>query len=83
MKIARPQNRREFLKTTGEALTLFSAAISLTSTVASATESSQPWVKRNSPNIRRLLDEMETKGYQFLSPTMNDGFCFSYRHSIP
>jgi len=73
MKIVRPQNRREFLKTTGETLTLFSAAISLTSTVASATESSQPRVKRNSPNIRRLLDEMESKGYQFLSVPRKDG----------
>lgn len=73
MKIHRPQNRREFIKTAGETLGLFSAAISLSSSGANATESGAQRVKLTSPNVRRLLNEMESKGYQFLSVPWKDG----------
>jgi predicted O-methyltransferase YrrM len=73
MKTGQPFSRREFLKTTGGALSLFTVATHLPSALANATESGPQRVKRNSPPIRRLLDEMESKGYQFLSVPRRDG----------
>jgi predicted O-methyltransferase YrrM len=73
IKTGQPFSRREFLKTTGGALSLLTVATHLPSALANATESGPLRVKRNSPPIRRLLDEMESKGYQFLSVPRRDG----------
>lgn len=73
MKTGQPFSRREFLKTTGGALSLLTVATHLPSALANATESGPLRVKPNSPPIRRLLDEMESKGYQFLSVPRRDG----------
>ncbi|MDI6764837.1 MAG: O-methyltransferase [Thermodesulfobacteriota bacterium] len=73
MKTGQPFSRREFLKTTGGALSLFTVATHLSLALANATEGGPQRVKRNSAPIRRLLDEMEAKGYQFLSVPRKDG----------
>ncbi len=73
MKTRQPYSRREFLKTTGGALSLLTVAAHLPSALANATESGPQRVKRNSAPIRRLLEEMEARGYQFLSVPRRDG----------
>lgn len=65
MKTGQPFSRREFLKTTGEALSLFTVAVHLPSPIANAAEGGSKRFKREAPNIRRLLDEMDSKGSQF------------------
>ncbi len=72
MKTGQPLNRREFLKTTGT-LSLLTVATHLPSPIANAAEGGSKRIRREAPNIRRLLDEMESRGYQFLSVPRKDG----------
>ncbi|MBS3905852.1 MAG: class I SAM-dependent methyltransferase [Syntrophaceae bacterium] len=73
MKAGQSFGRREFLKTTGEALSLFTVAIHLPSQIANATEGGSKRIKREAPHIRRLLDEMDSKGSRFWSVPQKDG----------
>ncbi len=72
MKTGQPFSRREFLKTTGGALSLFTVAVHLPSPIANAAEGGSKRIKREAPHIRRLLDEMDSKGSQFLSVPRKD-----------
>jgi caffeoyl-CoA O-methyltransferase len=78
MKTGQPFSRREFLKTTGGTLSLLTMATHLLSSIANAAESGSKRIRREAPHIRRLLDEMESRGYQFLSVPRKDGefLCF-------
>jgi len=73
MKTGQPFSRREFLKTTGGALSLLTVAVHLPSPIANAAEGGSKRIKREAPHIRRLLDEMDSKGSQFLSVPRRDG----------
>lgn len=73
MKTKRSCSRREFLKATGKTLGLFTATTSLPSAFAAGKESDSERIKPTSPHVRRLLDEMDAKGYQFLSVPWKDG----------
>jgi len=66
-------SRRGFLKTTGVALSLFEAATHVPLAIADVVEGGPPPVKRDSGQLRRLLDDMDSKGYQFLSVPRKDG----------
>lgn len=73
MKAKRSCSRREFLKTTGGALSLLTVATSLPTALATGKESNSGRIKPASSPVRRLLDEMDAKGYQFLSVPWKDG----------
>jgi predicted O-methyltransferase YrrM len=69
----RPQfERREFLKITGGTLGLFALSAQGTSPLADAAESPLRPVKRDPAQVRRLLDEMDAKGYQYWSVPRKD-----------
>jgi predicted O-methyltransferase YrrM len=72
MKTKHPFSRRGFLKTTGVVFSLFSTTAPVQSATA-ATEGGTPSVKRNPAQIKRLLDEMDTRGHQFWSVPRKDG----------
>jgi caffeoyl-CoA O-methyltransferase len=69
----RALRRREFFKITGGALGLLATSGPIRPGKAGATESDPGPVKRDPAQLRRLLDQMETKGYQFLSVPRKDG----------
>jgi len=69
----KPFNRREFLKTTGGALSLFTMATHVPPAIANAIDGVSQRVKRYPAHIQRLLDEMDAKGYQFWSVPRKDG----------
>ncbi len=73
MKIRQQFGRREFLKTTGGTLGLFVAATHVPSAIADAAEGVPPPVKRDPAQLKRLLDQMDAKGYQFWSVPRKDG----------
>ena len=73
MKDRQSFGRREFLKTTGEALGLFTVATHLPFAIAQSVESGPQRVKRGPAELRRLLDEMDARGHQFWSVPRKDG----------
>ena len=66
-------SRRGFIKTTGVVLSCFTTATHVPSAIGEATESGPPPVKRDPAQFKRLLDEMDVKGYQFWSVPRKDG----------
>lgn len=66
-------SRRGFLKATGVVLSLLEAATHVPLAVADVMEGGPPPVKRDSGQLRRLLDDMDSKGYQFSSVPRKDG----------
>ncbi len=66
-------SRRGFLKTSGVVLSLFAWTAHVRSAIASAPERGSPPVKRDPAKLKRLLDEMEAKGYQYWSVPRKDG----------
>jgi predicted O-methyltransferase YrrM len=73
MKTRQPFNRREFLQTTGGTLSLFAIAAQTPSATAEAADGGLQPVLRDPARLRRLLDEMDAKGYQFWSVPRKDG----------
>jgi caffeoyl-CoA O-methyltransferase len=73
MESKQPFSRRGFLKATGVALSLFEAATHIPLAVADIAEGVLPPVKRDSGQLKRLLDDMDSKGYQFWSVPRKDG----------
>ena len=73
MKAKQEFSRREFLKTTGGMLSLLGAATHVPSAIAEAVKGGPPPVKRELAQLRRLLDDMDSKGYQFWSVPRKDG----------
>jgi predicted O-methyltransferase YrrM len=73
MKARRPFSRRQFLKNTGEALSLLTVATQVPSAIANAAEGNPQRVKRDSAPLRRLLDGMDSRGRQFWSVPRKDG----------
>jgi len=72
MKIRERFGRREFLKTTGGTLGLFVAATQVPSAIADTGEGFPPPVKRDPAQLKRLLDQMDAKGYHFWSVPRKD-----------
>ena len=72
MKGEQPLSRREFLKTTGGALSLLAMAPRVSPVIAGPVEGSSQPVKRDPAQLKRLLDEMEAKGYPFWSVPRKD-----------
>jgi caffeoyl-CoA O-methyltransferase len=70
VNVRRGLRRREFIKITGGALGLLSTAVQVR---AGTTESNPGPVERDPAQLRRVLDKMETKGYQFWSVPRKDG----------
>jgi caffeoyl-CoA O-methyltransferase len=73
MKTRQQFRRREFLKTIGGALSLFTVATHAPSAIVDAAKGDSRPVKRDPAQLRRLLDEMDAKGYQFWSVPRKDG----------
>jgi predicted O-methyltransferase YrrM len=73
MKIRQQFSRRKFLKTTGGTLGLFAVATQVTSAFGAAVDGGPPPVKRDAAQLKRLLDQMDAKGYQFWSVPRKDG----------
>jgi len=73
MKSGELLRRREFLEMSGGALGLFAATAQVPSAVAGAVESDPRPVRRDPPQLRRLLSEMEAKGGQYWSVLRKDG----------
>jgi caffeoyl-CoA O-methyltransferase len=72
MRTRQQFKRREFLKTTGGTLGLFALAGQVTSALADPAESPLRPVKRDPAQLRRLMDEMDAKGYQYWSVPRKD-----------
>ena len=66
-------SRRGFLKTTGGVLSLFAAVSHVPLAIADTVEGGPPPGKRDPTQLKRLLDEMDAKGYQFWSVPRKDG----------
>jgi caffeoyl-CoA O-methyltransferase len=64
-------NRRGFLKATGGVL--ITVATQIPPSLARGVEGSPGSVKRDPVQLKRLLDEMDAKGYQFWSVPRKDG----------
>lgn len=73
MRTRQQFRRREFLKVTGETFGLFALAAQVPSALAGAAEGPQRPVKRDPAQLRRLLDEMDAKGYRYWSVPRKDG----------
>jgi predicted O-methyltransferase YrrM len=73
MKTRKPFSRRDFLKTTGGTLSLFALATPIPSAIADMAKGGPSPVKRDPARLKRLLDEMDAKGYQFWSVPRRDG----------
>ncbi len=73
MKIRELLRRREFLKITGGALGLFTGVTHFPPDLTEAVESSPQLAKRDPAQLKRLLDEMDAKGYQFWTVPRKDG----------
>jgi caffeoyl-CoA O-methyltransferase len=65
--------RREFLKITGGAMGVLSALGHVRSAAAGGREGDLPPVKRDPAQLKKLLDQMDAKGYQFWSVPRKDG----------
>ena len=66
-------SRRGFLKTTGVGLGLIAGVTPVQSAIAGAVEEDPLPVKRDPAKLKRLLEEMEAKGYQYWSVPRKDG----------
>jgi caffeoyl-CoA O-methyltransferase len=64
--------RREFLKTITGALSLFAVTAHVPSAVVEAAEGDSRPAKRDPAQLRRLLDGMDARGYQFWSVPRKD-----------
>jgi predicted O-methyltransferase YrrM len=73
MAMRRKLGRREFLKTTGGALSLFAVARQIPPARADMAGDNPRPVKRDSAQLKRLLEEMDAKGYQYWSIPRKDG----------
>ena len=73
MKPGEQLKRREFFKVTGEVLGLFAAVTSLPPAIVDAAEGDLRPVQRDPAQMKRLLDQMDAKGYQFWSVPRKDG----------
>ena len=73
MKTSKPFTRRALLKSSGGALCFLTAATHIPSTIANAAERGSPPVKRDPAQLKRLLDAMDAKGYQYWSVPRKDG----------
>lgn len=73
MKTGQTCSRREFFKTSGGTLSLLAMAAYVSPVMAGTKETAPQQVNRNPKELRRLLDEMEAKGYQFWSVPRRDG----------
>jgi predicted O-methyltransferase YrrM len=65
--------RREFFKISGEALGLMALTTYIPSTVANLQENEPRPVKRSPAQLKRLLDQMDRKGFQYWSVPRKDG----------
>jgi caffeoyl-CoA O-methyltransferase len=66
-------DRREFLRNTGGALGFIAMAKELPSAMADVAENGSFPVKRDPAQLKRLLDGMDAKGYQYWSVPRKDG----------
>ena len=73
MKPRQPFGRRQFLKTTGGVLSLLATTTRVPMTIAAPVEGVPPLVKRDSGQLKRLLDQMDSNGYRFWSVPRKDG----------
>jgi predicted O-methyltransferase YrrM len=73
MKSKEQLRRREFLKKAGAGLGLLAVAAPLDSVAVDAAEGNLRPAKRDPAQLRRLLSEMDAKGYQYLSVPRTDG----------
>ena len=74
MKTRSPLKRRDFLKITGGVVTLFAGASRIPAAVAAeGTEGDSRPVKRDPARMKRLLDQMDARGYRFWSVPRKDG----------
>ncbi len=73
MKTRSPFRRRDFLKVAGGALGFLATAEFLPAAMAEAAEKSPGPVKRDPAKLKRLLHEMDAKGYQYWSVPRKDG----------
>jgi caffeoyl-CoA O-methyltransferase len=64
--------RREFLKTITGALSLFAVTSQVPSDIVEAAEGDMRPAKRDPAQLRRLLDEMDARGYEFWSVPRKD-----------
>ena len=73
METRQPLRRRDFFKTIGGGLGFFALAHQVPSTIADVQKGNLLRERRDSTRLRRLLEEMEAKGYQFWSVPRKDG----------
>jgi caffeoyl-CoA O-methyltransferase len=73
MKEEEKVTRRKFLAAAGGALGLFAVATRMPGSVARATAVGPPPFKRNPAEVKRLLGEMDAKGYMYWSVSRKDG----------
>jgi caffeoyl-CoA O-methyltransferase len=66
-------SRRGFLKTTGVVMSFFAGATHVQSAIADTVEGGPAPGKRDPAQLKRLLEEMEAKGYQYWSVPRKDG----------
>lgn len=68
-----PLDRRDFLRKTGGSLGFLTIVNHLLPSISKAKEETLERIKINSPHIIKLLTEMDSKGYRFLSVPWKDG----------
>jgi caffeoyl-CoA O-methyltransferase len=73
MKNKKKSSRREFLKTTGGALSWMAVTTGLSPVMAKGAETPSPSVKRSRAQLKKLMDQMDAKGYEFWSVPRKDG----------
>jgi len=73
MESKQPFSRRGFLKALGVVLSLFEAATHTPLAVADIVGGGPRLVKRDPAQLKRLLDDMDSKGHQFWSVPRKDG----------
>ena len=73
MKSKEQLRRREFLKKTGGGLGFLAVTTHLESVAVDAAEGNLRPVKRDPAQLRRLLSEMDARGYQYWSVPRKDG----------
>jgi caffeoyl-CoA O-methyltransferase len=73
MKNRKKSSRREFLKTTGSALSWVAVTAGLSPVIAKGAESGPSSPKHTPSQLKKLLDRMDAKGYEFWSVPRKDG----------